>query len=137
MPATLRSARTREQFLVSLTIGYAINRVSDSGYAVNIEAYAYDILDNDGREILAHHWHPSGISRVRRAHLHLSSKLPALEVGQGAAPLRLSDMHVNTGHVALEDVAESLIGEFGVCPLTRGWQAILDHGRDGTGQATG
>lgn len=80
------------------------------------------------REILLYHWHPAGVSPVTDPHLHLSSKLPPIEVastGRSPHKVTLSDMHIRTGHILLEDVVRVLIDEFKVKPLRRDWEEVL------------
>ncbi len=90
--------------------------------------YAYEILDVEEAEILTYHWHPAGVSSVTRPHLHLSAKIgavPAATLGQAPAQVRLSDMHILTGRVLLEDVVRLLITEFKVNSLRDDWNEVL------------
>lgn len=97
-------------------------------YAVRSTYYAYEILDLDEAEILTYHWHPGGVSPVSRPHLHLSAKIepiPAASVGQLPFEVRLSELHITTGRVLLEDVVRMLITEFNVSPLRDNWDETL------------
>ena len=92
--------------------------------------YRYRLLDRQEREILAFHWHPTGVSPVIRPHLHLSGRLPPLDLGSGAPPAVLGGMHIPTGSVALADVVWLLISEFGVEPRRDDWERVIETHRD-------
>ncbi len=87
-------------------------------WAVNVVAYQHAILDRDGREIVAYHWHPGG--RVTFPHLHLGA-------GAAEGPLRpdLAGTHLPTGHVTLQDVLRMAVVELGVRPLRPDWDEVL------------
>lgn len=95
-------------------------------------SYEQRILDRDDREVLAFHWHPTGLSNVTDPHLHLSSRLGQIEMGRNQAPLDLAEMHIPTGFVTLEDVVRLLITEFGITPLRSDWDALLTENRSAT-----
>ena len=95
---------------------------------VRILAYYYQILDVQEREILAYHWHPAGASSVTHPHLHLSNRIPALDLGHNVPPVSLAEMHLPTGHVTFADVVRLLITEFGVEPRRDDWEATLREG---------
>lgn len=104
-------------------------------YNVSTAGYAYVILDEQGNEILAYHWHPQDLlqpgrrSKVRSPHLHLSNTVQPIPLGRDYAPVALADMHVRTGRMLLEDVVELLIEEFEVRPLASEWQEIIEENR--------
>lgn len=62
-------------------------------------------------------------------HLHLSGRLPPLELGSRAGSVRLGGMHLPTGgeigQVTLGDVVRLLITEFGVAPRRAGWRRVV------------
>src|SRR5215213_270046 len=66
-------------------------------WRARIVAYQYALLDQNGREYLAYHWHPDGSSHVTEPHLHLG---PAARVGVG----ELAAAHLPTGPVSLASV---------------------------------
>lgn len=107
--------------------------VEDSGtrrtFSVQITGYRYEILDSAGDEILAYHYHPSGVSNVRYPHLHVSGKSPAVDIGRGMEQLSLDAMHLHTGQISIEDVVQLVIREFGVQPLKPDWERVLDANR--------
>lgn len=98
---------------------------SQNGFLVSTSAYRYHILDRDGREILAYHCHPDGVSSVTEPHLHLSGRLSPLDTGPRDIPVRFDEMHLPTGMVTLAQVVRLLITEFGVEPRRDDWEAVL------------
>src|SRR5688572_24850290 len=54
-------------------------------------AYRYVLFDENGSEILAYHWHPTGASPVTTPHLHVSARRGDLD---------LSPAHLPTGVVS-------------------------------------
>lgn len=101
----------------------------DDAPVVRTSEYRYQILDAEGQEILAYHWHPVGVSPVTYPHLHLSGRLAPLDLGPGREPIRLGGMHLPTGGrvgmVTLADVVRVLIDEFGVQSRRADWRRIL------------
>jgi hypothetical protein len=126
---TLRANDGQRVFGCNLTLTYDIAGDRPSGYDVRIAGYAYDVLDTEGREIIAYHWHPSGVSHVRRPHLHLSSKLQPIDIGRQQEPLRLANLHLYTGAMTPADFVELLIQELDVRPRTSGWERVLEEHR--------
>jgi hypothetical protein len=88
-------------------------------WQVTPSRYRYALLDANGAEILAYHWHPSGTSQVDTPHLHVSAR---------HANLDLSPLHLPTGTVTPISFVRALIAEFGVEPLRTDWDAILSDG---------
>lgn len=89
----------------------------------------YQVIDTDETEVIAFHWHPTGVSRVRDPHLHLSSKLRPVPIGRAGDEAPLASMHVPTGFVPLADVVRFLIDEFGIIPLRDDWHTVLSTRR--------
>ena len=87
-------------------------------WTVAEEGYRYRILDADHREILAYHWHPTGLSSYAAQHLH---------IGHGAMIRReeLHRAHLPTGHVSVTDILRLLIRDFSASPRRRDWRAVL------------
>ena len=111
-------------------VDYRVMRRADSPghFEARVVAYAHDILDPDGNEIIAYHWHPDGVSSVRHPHLHLSNQIRPIELGRSQEPLPLADLHLATGVVPLAHLVRMLIEEFGVEPLHADWDAALPVG---------
>lgn len=111
-------------------LGFEFEQILDvmaaqDGFAVQMARYSYRILEPEGREILAYHWHPLGLSAVRRPHVHLSSRIAPLTLGRTQAAVLLGEMHIPTGYISLADIVWLLIEEFGVDPRRPDWQAVL------------
>lgn len=87
-------------------------------------AYRYDILDLEGREILAYHWHPFALG-PGFPHLHLSSRIGVLPVGEQAPPVALGEMHLPTEEVTFPAIVRLLLGEVAVAPRRYDWEAIV------------
>jgi hypothetical protein len=87
--------------------------------------YAMSILDAEGREIIAYHWHPESISPIDFPHIHLTSRVSAFDVPKSGRPIALGEMHISTGFVTLARVVRMLIEEFDVGSLRGDWRAIL------------
>ena len=83
-----------------------------------VSSYFYELLDSDGREVLAYHWHPRGNSPVPTPHLHL-------EQGAQVGRAEVRDAHLPTGDVSLEAILRVLIEEMGVRPQRSDWESIL------------
>jgi len=96
---------------------------------VRTASYLYRLLSSEEHEILAFHWHPTGLSNVTDPHLHLSSRLNPIEMGRNQDPLDLADMHIPTGFVTLEDVVQLLISEFDIRPRRADWDMLLRANR--------
>lgn len=99
---------------------------SDDGNKASIAQYSYRLIEPDGREILAYHLHPDGLSSVKRPHLHVSSRIPPIPLGDADVSIGLSAMHLATGFVSLDDFIRLLIEEFDVEPRRAAWRAILE-----------
>lgn len=80
--------------------------------------YYDELLDAEGRGLLAYHWRPEGPSQVVTPHLH---------VGGRTSPLDLSKAHLPTGQVSLVAVVRMAITELGVEPLRPDWLVVLDR----------
>jgi hypothetical protein len=85
---------------------------------VVVVGYAYTLLDEAGREILAFHLHPDGRSHVQTPHLHLGA-------GAGQLRLELTRAHIPTGPMTIASVVRLGIEAFSVRPLRRDWDAVL------------
>jgi hypothetical protein len=77
-------------------------------------SYMYKLDDREGREILAYHWHPDGLSHERRPHLHVG-------VGMGALRPEWQKAHLRTGPVSPSALLVLLIDQLGVSPRRSAW----------------
>ena len=92
-------------------------------WKVRTAAYYYALQDDQKNEILAYHWHPNGATLKAQPHLHL--KLAQQEIGRA----KLSEIHIPTGRVALEDFLQLLIEAVGVQPIRQDWKQVLGETR--------
>ena len=91
---------------------------------VDLAGYRHDVLDRDGRELLAYRWQPESFG-PSFPHVHLSGRLPPIDLGPDVAPAALGDMHLPTGHVTFSAFARLLIEEFGIAPLRADWDSTV------------
>jgi hypothetical protein len=112
--------RLRGQHSLSLVLvqRYVIVTAASStpGWTVETAAYEYALLQADGRELLAYHWHPTGRSPIVWPHAHLSAPVSPIDLTKGHAP---------TGPVGLPAVLRWAISDLGVRPLRPDWPAVL------------
>ena len=127
----MRSEDHRRRIFFDFMSSLAFNQPDDrrESIAARMVSYEYRILDLDAREILAFHWHPTGLSNVTDPHLHLSSRLNPIDIGRNQELLPLADMHIPTGFVTLEDIVRLLITEFGITPRRDDWDNLLRENR--------
>ncbi len=91
-----------------------------------ITGYDYALLDRDGVELLAYHWHPGRGGLGQDApHVHVSAALRPGRASGNAAILSLDKRHLLTGPVALAGFLGMLVGEFGIAPVAADWRARL------------
>ena len=98
--------------------GVVQSELAPTLWTIAEEGYYYEILNADGREILAYHWHPTGLSSYDAQHLH---------VGHGAIIGReeLHHAHLPTGYVTIPDILRLLIRDFGAISRRADWEAVL------------
>ena len=87
-----------------------------------MSSYQYGLGDDEGREIVAYHWHPpAGFSST---HLHLSG-------AAGTLRPELQSAHLPTGYVPFADVVLMLIRDFNV-RARQDYRSVLERVRAGT-----
>lgn len=124
LPVRLGRVRTDESPLsLSFTMWYRV--VAAEGqrgpWKVSTTGYEYSLDDDQGREVLAYHWHPeSETSWADFPHLHIEA---GAEVGRKS----LIGKHLPTGRVAFEQVLWVAIHELGVKPLRADWEQVLQE----------
>ena len=74
-----------------------------------------------GREIVAYQYHLQGFSPIKTPHLHLGSVLGCEGV---------TNLHLPTGRIALEDILEFAIRELHAQPTPEDWAKLLQKTRD-------
>ncbi|MGI8642912.1 MAG: hypothetical protein ACR2LS_02210 [Thermomicrobiales bacterium] len=109
-------------FTVDVT--YRVEEAERQAYEASITAYGYRILEPEGREILTYHRHPESSSPVTTPHLHLSTRMPPVNVATGSQ-VALGEMHIPAGVVTLAQVVRLLITEFHVEPRRDDWEVVL------------
>jgi hypothetical protein len=87
-----------------------------------VTSYQYALGDDEGREILAYHWHP--LVGFGTPHSHLS-------VGAGALRPELQTAHLPTGYVPFAEVVLMLIRDFNV-KARRDYRMVLEPLRTST-----
>ncbi|MGH2608117.1 MAG: hypothetical protein ACRDHF_03420 [Tepidiformaceae bacterium] len=117
LPAALQSAggvvvvNTREWIVVT-------SDGRGTGWQAAVAGYSYDMVREDGAELLLYHWHPASVSHMTEPHLHLGSRLSSVLGAQRS-------VHLPTGHVGLHEFIAMLIRELGVRPLRRDWERVI------------
>jgi hypothetical protein len=129
LPTRLRGRLQDRGLHFHMAIGFLIGQY-ENGYIARQVDYQHYLLDADQREILAYHWHPTGVSPVTWPHLHLSGRLAPLDAGRGQALITIGGMHLPTGHVTLADVVRLLITEFDIRPRRADWAGVLETNHD-------
>jgi hypothetical protein len=80
--------------------------------------YQYRLEDAGGREIVAYHRHPQGLSHVAVPHLHLG-------VGLGSILAEMTRAHLQTGRITPVAILAIAVENFGVAPRRADWAAIF------------
>lgn len=81
-------------------------------------SYAYQLDAADGREMLAYHWHPSGLIHERRPHLHIGA-------GYGEIRPVWQKAHLLTGPLSPAVLLELCLTHLAVAPRRPDWAAVL------------
>jgi hypothetical protein len=128
VPVALDSPAGKRGVVLVVRVWYRLASVVGDrpAWRADQTGYAYGLADRDGRELLAYHWHPEALGPPF-PHVHLTGRLPAIEIGPGFSPVALGDMHLPTGRIAFAAVARLLISEFGISPLHPDWAMVLDQ----------
>lgn len=119
-PAPLRAVPPAQRMRLGIKIQYRI--VESEGpfpWRVRTAAYKYTIETDDGREVLAYHWHPASNSPVTFPHAHLGSIVLKRD-----GVIDHKD-HLPTGRVPLQQVVRLAIVDFGAKPLRSDWSDVL------------
>ena len=142
IPLQMREARIPRLGL-KFSHSYRILEDAESGgpWRVRTASYQYNLYSVDDQdefqELLLYHWHPSpqppigqgGSGRpVTTPHVHVK----AIHVGPDGSPLfpgHLSNLHMPTGRVALQDIVRFAISDLDVKWLRDDWEDVLDKTR--------
>ena len=110
---------------VSLDVQHGFTLVDGAGAErrVTSQEYIYTLRDGTTDYVLiAFHWHPLGVSRVRHHHVHVHAS--------GALGAWQADrLHVPTSRILLEDVVQFCIEELAARPRRADWQQVLEDNR--------
>lgn len=96
------------------------SRAAREQWIVRTTGYDYRLDAADGREILAYHWHPSGLSHEHRPHLHIGA-------GYGAIRPEWRKAHLLTGPLSPAALLELCITQLGVPPRRSDWSAVFSR----------
>ncbi len=123
LPHGLVRLRAQPPFSLRVEHYYRIEHDADrsSMWRAATVGYVYGLYREDGREILAYHWHPDGRSHVTTPHLHLGG---GAEVGWAG----LQKTHLPSGSILLPDLMELAIGA-GARPRRADWQTVVNDTR--------
>lgn len=105
-----------------LSIEYELVRADDpqrGPWKVSSRGYKYHVLTADHTELALFHWHPN--TPPAHPHLHLGSS----QLAKNA--VISSKTHVPSGRIALEEVIQLLILDWGVVPRRSDWEAVLNE----------
>lgn len=98
-------------------------------YLARTTSYFYDVQDRNEREIIVFHWHPNIPGGRSFPHVHISGARPiplaARPSGEAPPPLDISNAHIPTGVIEIEEVLQVLIRDLGVQPLRADWEPVL------------
>lgn len=125
-PAALRCADPLRG--ASLIVRVFVRSAEERRWNVDprVVGYDYALLDRDGVELLAYHWHPGrGGLGPDAPHVHVSAALRPGRASGDAAILPLDKRHLLTGPVSLAGFLGMLVGEFGIAPLAADWRRRL------------
>lgn len=94
------------------------------GWRIETNGYLYAIIDREDCEILAYHWRPFARGPAF-PHLHLSSRIGELPVGEDASPVALGEMHLPTEELSFPTIVRLLLGEFAVAARRDDWEPVV------------
>ena len=104
-------------------------RLGDSGslWSAHIAGYFYELRASAADEIASYHLHPSVDDGMSRPHLHIGIGATGAETRSRSG--RFHKIHFPTEVIAVEDVIQLAIVEFGARPRRPDWAAVLDATR--------
>lgn len=97
---------------------FIVREENRDAWQVVSKGYFYTFSEQNGREIIAFHWHPESRDQPDFPHIHVNSP-------SGASAIHRKH-HVPTGRVSLESVVRFAIVELRVRPLRPDWERVLD-----------
>jgi hypothetical protein len=113
---------------------YRVARPTGAGrWKVRTAAYFYGFDDDQGRELLAFHWHPEAPEAVPYPHLHIGPGVvemgslvsAGLSAQHNALRPEIQGAHIPTSRIALEQVLALALRHFNVPPLRADWELVF------------
>lgn len=117
-PLTSRHGRVTLNIQHAFLLVHDQRRVAREQWEARTAGYLYRLDGADGREILAYHWHPAGLSHEHRPHLHVGA-------GYGLIRPEWQKAHLPTGPLSPAALLEPCITHLGVPPRRRDWVAVF------------
>lgn len=117
------SGETRLHLRASCEIAVVQVEANRRSFEAQLTGYFVSIQDDLGVELLAYHWHSSGLSRIRTPHLHVSFEGNAIDARLGRRTL--SRIHLPTGVVVPASIVQMLIEELRITPIRSDWRTVL------------
>lgn len=136
MPIELRRESSSERragplnlpdLAVAILHDYHIVKDDDRSYRATTDSWTYQILDDEGREVLAYHW--DSAETPATPHLHVGSVLMSSEIHYLSKTF--SNLHLPTERISIERIVYLLIKDFEVVPLRDDWEDVLSRGQQG------
>jgi hypothetical protein len=125
-PLSVSTPRGDVRYLFAVRQRFVVRQVDDAtaedAWQVVLSQYQYSLADDEGREILAYHWHP--LVGFGSPHVHLSS-------AAGTVRQELQTAHLPTGYVPFADVVSMLIRDFNV-KARQDYRSVLERLRAST-----
>lgn len=104
---------------------YIVLQSGPRSFEVATLAWTYQVLDEDGAEVLVFHWDPRGVRDF--PHLHVGSVL--LDPQRHHLGKAFSTLHIPTERISIEHVIRMLIEELDVRPVRSDWERVLMSGQ--------
>lgn len=108
--------------LLHATMNYEFlrdDRLEGGPWRCTTRGYMYSVDGQDGRELIAYHWHPVGASHFKAPHLHIGT--PAL----APSGVFTAGSHFPTGRLSLERFIRFVITDLRVPPHRTSWDKDL------------
>lgn len=108
---------------LSFTMWYRVVKVNHNRgpWKVTVDGYEYGLDDDQGREVIAYHWHP-GHGWANFPHMHI-------EAGCDIGRKELIGIHLPTERIAFEDIVWVALHELAVEPWRSDWEEVLGASR--------
>ncbi len=102
---------------MSLKYTYVTAEGEAGRWKIKTLAYAYEIRNAEGKDLLAFHWHPDG-GEIKYPHIHVGHATGIRHAG-------IRDGHIPAGRVSAEAVIRFAIEALHVKTLRNDWNKIL------------